>query len=133
MGYSTKTKTAMMNFIKKQKNSQFSAADIYEYIINQGYKVNKTTVYRNLERLVEENIVLQFKYIDKNNILYQYAGEHEECERHLHLKCKNCGKVIHLDCHFMDEFSNHLLQEHEFEIECKESCISGLCKECKQK
>ena len=53
------------------------------------------------------------------------------CEQHLHLKCVKCGKIIHLECHFMEEISHHIEESHGFTLQCKNSILYGICKECK--
>ena len=45
------------------------------------------------------------KYVaDKGEkAVFQYVDEGRHCREHLHLKCVQCGRIYHLDCHFMDE------------------------------
>ena len=49
---------------------------------------------------------------------------------HLHLKCVRCGRIYHLDCHFMDEVRAHLMAEHGFTLQCEGSVLYGLCRSC---
>ena len=58
-------------------------------------------------------------------------GHH--CEEHLHLQCVKCGKIIHLECEFMDEISEHILKDHGFELQCKNSILYGMCSACQEK
>ena len=51
--------------------------------------------------------------------------------RYLDLKCVKCGKIIHLECHFMEEISHHIEESHGFTLQCKNSILYGVCKECK--
>ena len=46
-------------------------------------------------------------------------------------KCVKCGKIIHLECHFMEEISHHIEESHGFTLQCKNSILYGVCKECK--
>ena len=43
--------------------------------------------------------------------MFQYVDEGRHCREHLHLKCVQCGRIYHLDCHFMDEVRAHLMAE----------------------
>ena len=52
---------------------------------------------------------------------------------HLHLKCTRCGRLFHLDCDFMDELRQHLLEEHGFLLQCSGDLLHGLCQECAAK
>ena len=46
------------------------------------------------------------------------------------LKCVRCGRIYHLDCHFMDEVRAHLMAEHGFTLQCEGSVLYGLCRSC---
>ena len=65
--------------------------------------------------------------------MYQYVEMGHHCEEHLHLKCVSCGCIIHLECAFMQEISEHILEDHGFKLQCKNSIIYGLCRECREK
>jgi Fur family ferric uptake transcriptional regulator len=63
------------------------------------------------------------KYVaDKGEkAVFQYVDEGRHCREHLHLKCVQCGRIYHLDCHFMDEVRAHLMAEHGFTLQCEGS------------
>lgn len=130
--YVTKTRNLILQYITEHKSKQFSASDIYEYIQKENTQINVTTVYRNLDKLSEEGILLRYKYADDKCCMYQFAGKSEECQHHLHLKCQDCGKIIHLECEFMNEISKHLLEHHGFSVKCKESMLVGVCEDCQK-
>ena len=75
------------------------------------------------------------KYVaDKGEkAVFQYVDESRHCREHLHLKCVQCGRIYHLDCHFMDEVRAHLMAEHGFTLQCEGSVLYGLCRHCAQK
>ena len=75
------------------------------------------------------------KYVaDKGEkAVFQYVDEGRHCREHLHLKCVQCGRIYHLDCHFMDEVRAHLMAEHGFTLQCEGSVLYGLCRHCAQK
>lgn len=130
-GYVTKPRNLMLEYITAQKDRQFSAMEVYNFLLERDYQINLATVYRNLDKMQQEGILLQYKYADKKCSMYQYAAESDDCGHHLHLKCNSCGKVIHLECEFMAEISRHLMEHHGFEIDCRESVITGLCESCR--
>ena len=49
--YKTKTKECILEFLKNHKNQRFSVKDMYETIIGEGFDINLTTIYRNLNSL----------------------------------------------------------------------------------
>lgn len=88
-------------------------------------QANKATVYRYINELVDQKKVM---LIDSTAILTQ-----EDCQHHLHVKCRQCGQVIHLACHQVEALLNHLQSEHQFELDLNESLFIGVCHRCQSK
>lgn len=130
--YSTRAKAIIMDFLEEHKDARFSANDVYADLIRRGEDMNLATVYRNLEKLTEDGSLIKAKSVEANASFYQFAGEDHSCKNHLHLQCKNCGKIIHLECGFMEEISGHLLSHHGFSVDCEGSVIMGLCENCRK-
>ena len=121
-----------MNYLETHCDSRISAQDLYDAMQAQNYKVNLATIYRQLERLSDDGTVLKVKSSADDRHYYQYTGEHDNCSSHLHMQCSCCGKIIHLECHFMDSISEHLLSHHGFQLNCADSLLMGLCRECQE-
>ena len=125
--YKTKQKDLILEVIKNE-NQEFTIKDIYEKLNN---KVGLTTIYRLVDKLVEESILS--KTINKENITYyQYLGQCEH-ENHFYLKCDMCGKLIHIDCDCINELSNHILEHHKFQTNKEKIIINGRCNSCLSK
>jgi len=103
-----------------------------DFLNKNGISVNLTTVYRYLTKLTREHKVIKFKREDGQGALYQLAATQKSCDEHIHVQCVNCGKLLHLDCGFMDELKKHILHDHGFEIKCSGSVIFGVCSNCKK-
>ncbi len=110
-----------------------SVADIEKYLKTEGIKVNTTTVYRYLDKLCAEHIVIKYPDLNSDKAVFQFAGEEKKCTEHLHLKCIRCGKVVHLDCDFMDEFKEHLYKDHGFRRIAAGRYVYGICQDCENK
>ena len=132
-GYNTAARSRILGFLKDNKDRTVNANDILNWLNNQGNDVNITTIYRYLDKLTESGEVM--KYIAENGTraVFQYVGEKQHCEEHLHLQCVRCGAILHLDCGFMDEISEHVMNEHGFRIQCRNSIIYGECSRCLEK
>ena len=132
-GYNTAARSRILGFLKENKDRTVNANDILNWLNNQGNDVNITTIYRYLDKLTESGEVM--KYIAENGTraVFQYVGERQHCEEHLHLQCVRCGAILHLDCDFMEEISEHVLKDHGFQIQCKNSIIYGICSDCQGK
>ena len=128
--YHTKNKDLIMDYLDLHKEERISASSIYEAIKEKNASINLATVYRNLDKLHNEGILRKFKTAEADCSYYQYV--HQNCRYHLHLQCTHCGKIIHLECDFMDTIMNHLLKDHGFALDCENSTLSGLCEECRK-
>ena len=131
--YTTKTRQLILEYFKTQKSITISVGDIEKYLRDKGLKANITTIYRYLDKLCTEHIIIKYPDLKSDKAVYQFAGEEKKCVDHLHLKCTKCGKVIHLDCDFMDKFKEHLYQDHGFRLQCYGDMLHGICQECEEK
>lgn len=122
--YHTKQKDMILDIIKRE-NGKFCISDIYKKTSNVGM----TTVYRYINRLVSNGKLR--REVDNDNHVYYYYLSDCECKGHFYLKCDECGKMIHIDCLFIDELYSHILLEHKFLTNRKNLVISGICKECR--
>ena len=129
-GYSTPSRKRILEYLEKNKNRTVTAADIENYLIEKECAVNKTTIYRFLDKLIIEKKIVKYAAEKGKKATFQYIEDGHHCEKHLHLQCIKCGRIFHLECEFMDEIAAHIQSEHGFFIECKRSIIYGTCREC---
>ena len=132
MEYKTRYRDWIMKYFEEHSEQKVSAGDLHRQMTAEGMTINLTTIYRNLDRLERENILQGHKVGGEDEKFYQYLRPKMECARHLHLLCSRCGKIIHLNCGFMEEISAHLMEEHGFSLDCGQSILVGLCRECRQ-
>ncbi len=124
--YHTKQKDKILNIIKIKRN-EFTIKEIYQELNKE---VGLTTIYRYIEKLVNDGIVN--KSIGKDNITYyQYLGYCDK-ENHFYLKCEVCGNLIHVDCDCIKDLSNHILNEHKFKPSQVHFIINGICNKCRR-
>ncbi len=131
--YISKYRTWMLEYFLAHKDECLTARDIYTAMCHAGMSLNLTTVYRNLDRLEIEGHVAKQKDPHDEEAVYRYVDKQLACESHLHLYCEKCGKVMHLNCGFMNEIRTHLMEEHGFVIDCGHSMLTGICEECRKK
>ena len=121
----------ILEYLKNSNDHTVTAADVDEYLKKHDSEVNITTIYRYLDKLAKDGTVIKYVAEKGCQAAYQYVEPGRGCEQHLHLKCVKCGKIIHLECHFMEEISHHIEESHGFTLQCKNSILYGVCKECK--
>ena len=132
-GYATASRKKILEFLKSNSDRTVTAADIDCYLKKNDSEVNITTIYRYLDKLAVEGTVIKYVAEKGSQAVYQYVEMGHHCEDHLHLKCVKCGRIIHLECAFMNEISEHILNDHGFSLQCRNSIIYGVCRACKQK
>lgn len=130
-GYATASRRRILDFLKNNSNRTVTAADIDTYLRENDSEVNITTIYRYLDKLAQEGTVMKYVAEKGGKAAYQYVELGHRCEEHLHLKCVKCGSIIHLECAFMDEISEHISKDHGFALQCKNSILYGTCKNCR--
>lgn len=132
-GYNTKKKQEILQFLKSSKDRALTVDEIYTYLINKDIKINITTIYRYLEKLMQANRLMKFASDDNKKHTYQYVENKGTCIKHLHLQCSECNKVIHLDCNYMDEMMEHISKYHHFNLSTQSAILYGKCEECQRK
>ena len=130
--YNTKARKYILDFLKSRQDSTVSAADITEHLQRMGAGVNQATVYRYLNRLSRENRLLKFTDSKTQKSVYRFVGVDSGCDEHIHIKCVSCGRLMHLECDFMQDNKSHLAEEHGFLLRCYGSILYGLCEDCRE-
>lgn len=130
-GYKTKQKESILEYLK-QVDGHVTADDVVNYFRNSGNQIGKATVYRYLDKLVEQNVVLKYSLGNGQSACYQYVGEHE-AEHHYHLICVGCGNLMHEKCGYMDEIAKHLSADHSFSLDPLKTVLYGKCKHCQER
>lgn len=130
--YNTEQKNELLRFLKKNSQKSFTI----EEICNEMHADNqietppgKSTLYRLIPKLVEDNMIKQFNGGKGRKNVYQVIGD-ERCNSHLHLKCVNCGRIIHMDSDISVELSKMIQMHDEFKVSTGKTTIFGTCKEC---
>jgi Fur family ferric uptake transcriptional regulator len=128
-GYRTRQKDIILSFIKAGGDRHMTAGEIAAGLSGQ---VGVTTVYRTLEKLENSGEVRKFIAEEGKSACYQYVPESGQCNMHFHLKCLDCGRLIHLDCEFMNELDEHIRCDHGFTVDSSRTVLYGHCG-CREK
>lgn len=131
-GYKTKSRKQILDFLKEKKDSSVSVSEIKENMEKIGCAVNLSTIYRYMDKLVEEGSVMKYHSEKGEKAGFQYIEPEHNCHCHLHLQCVKCGKIIHLNYSFMEEIQVYIEKYHGFTIQCDNSILYGICQSCKK-
>lgn len=132
--YKTKQQELLYSYICEMKGKHFTAEDVRVHFDNKNISIGIATIYRQLEKLVAEG-KLQKYFIDEHSAAcFEYLGEGcDHLEEHFHLKCEECGKLIHLECDELSLIKGHLQKDHGFVLNPLKTVFYGLCTECASK
>ena len=128
MGYNTKQGEQVLDVLARSGGAHMTADEICH-----ASGVGRTTVYRQLEKLQALGEVRRFVVDEGKSACYQYVVDSGECRNHYHLKCSECGALLHVDCGELDRVTEHLEREHGFMINEGTTVLYGLCGECRKK
>ena len=131
--YKTWQRERIWEYLCAHSDRHVSAEDIAGHLRQQGMAVGKSTVYRTLDRLVEQGVLRRFYLEEGMSACYQLIPEDGRCHEHFHLKCLCCGQLIHMECTFLQEVQAHIMQEHRFLIDQSKTVFYGLCESCTEK
>ena len=131
--YKTKSRKLILQYLIEEKEHTVSISDILDFLKEQEELVNVSTIYRYLDKLVSEGKVMKYQNEEGKKAVFQYIEEENTCHQHLHMQCVECGRVIHLNCGFMEEIKAHMMEHHRFRLQCHNSILYGICSDCEKK
>lgn len=129
-GYTTKQRDLIMKCLLDNRQNHLTAEDVVTYLKKQGTPVGKTTVYRYLEKLSSDGEVHKYFIEDRIGACFQYSEDKNKCNEHFHMKCVYCGKLIHLECEYLNEIQTHVGKSHNFKIDKFKTVFYGRCDSC---
>lgn len=126
-GRNTKQKQLIVSILKKA-DRPLSINEIYNQIIEHLPRIAKSTIYRNIDLLLENNSIEKFHFND-NELFYRFK-EHTNDHTH-YVICNECKSVYNLptcpirEIEALIEAEGFTIQEHQIQI-------NGICKHCTQ-
>ncbi len=131
--YRTRQQEELMNYLASEPGAHHTAASIRDYFARENRAIGTTTIYRQLERFVEEGSVRKYMLETGDCACYEYIQKKSGCASHFHCKCEKCGRLIHLECDELKEIREHLLAHHGFAWDFGRTVFYGVCEECREK
>ena len=123
----SKQREVILDVIKDSR-THLTAEEIYGLVIKQEPKISRSTVYRNINILVEQGISQKIMMATGPD---RYDYLHKE---HYHAVCKVCGKVFDFCYDFEKEkITKSMKQQANIDIDVNSITIHGICEKCKSK
>jgi Fur family transcriptional regulator, ferric uptake regulator len=98
---------------------------ILGYVRERAPGVNISTIYRTLE-LLEDLGLVNHTHLDHGAPTYHSTA----MPQHVHLKCRNCKRVIEVAPETVEPLVEGLRTEHGFETDVQHLTVFGTCRDC---
>lgn len=121
--YQTQQRRTLLDFFESGEGREFTIEEIIEGLGEDA--PGKSTVYRLVKKLEEEGTLRRITREGTSRAVYQLSGA-DCCAEHLHIKCIDCGLLVHLDSKAQDE----LARTTGFVIDDSRSMLYGRCVRC---
>lgn len=131
MVYRTAQKDILISFLREHADTAFTVEQLATALCGEK-GVGKSTLYRLLPTLVQTGSVKRFYKENTHTALYQAVGCHR-CDEHLHLKCTDCGKILHLNNDASAAVLRNVLRDSHFAVDEKQTVLFGRCEGCRNK
>ncbi len=131
--YKTKQRAQLLDYLKTVPGQHITVNDVCDYLHRQGVTIGQTTVYRQMERMVDEGVVNKY-LIDANSpACFEYVPESKHMTKGIcfHCKCEKCGKLIHMNCEALTGIQEHLMADHGFQLDPRRTVFYGICDACR--
>lgn len=107
-----------------------SATDIYQ-ILKRRSSINRVTVYRILDLLVDQGVVERLS--TGGRTFYYGLAPNENHREHPHFYCKECGQMDCLNPESLSVDTQSLWNTYPGRIDKVEIRVDGICKNCLKK
>lgn len=130
--YNTSQRQILIDFMSKNSDKSYS---IDEWILLMQKNIvddkipARSTIYRLMQNLVKEKIVIRSSN-GKNDV--KYVISHCSSQDHLHLKCLECGDLIHINDTSSKTLFDNISKKYKFVINCTDTMLYGKCINCTQ-
>lgn len=131
-GYRTRQKEELLAYLVEREGVHVTAAEIHDDFRMRGVGMGMATIYRHLEKLVEEGVVRKYTIGATGGACFEYVGDRPEEEADcFHCKCEVCGRLIHLRCEELVGIQRHIGAAHGFALDPMRTVFYGVCRDCR--
>jgi Fur family ferric uptake transcriptional regulator len=121
----TRQRRLIWTLLTAEGDNHLSADRIVELAQQRMPSLHTSTVYRTLDMLVEDGLVLRTN-LRGDRAYYEPAHEH----RHHHIVCETCGKVAHLHDDVLGDLPVRVEVASGYMLSDAEITFSGRCSDC---
>jgi Fur family transcriptional regulator, ferric uptake regulator len=117
-----KTEQSILNLIHS-KHSPIDFVEITQHLKEKGSSPNKTTIYRNLDKMEKDGLIKKVILSDQKQ--FWEISQNNQSHQHYHLICQKCESI---ECKELER--NFTLNPKLFQIQKIELNFYGFCHQC---
>ena len=129
--YQTRQHDELLTYLKSTSGQHLTVNDVLVYFKTKGINIGTTTIYRQLEKMVNQGIVTKYIIDHESPACFEYVGTNSHHEGGCyHCKCEKCGKLVHMHCEEIPQLQKHVKEHHGFIIDPLRTVFYGICENC---
>jgi Fur family transcriptional regulator, ferric uptake regulator len=122
----TRQRAVIWAALTAEPDRHLSAQEVADRVREELPRVNPSTVYRTLEMLVAEGLVLRTD-LGADRVHYEPAHDHP----HHHVVCRRCGTIAHVHDDALGDLRSRVDAACGFAVGDEELTLFGLCPDCR--
>jgi Fur family transcriptional regulator, ferric uptake regulator len=111
--------------ILDHKQNHLTPQRVFEQIKSRLPAVNRSTVYRSLERLVNQGKI-SVSDMGTGSLVYELVGS----GLHHHLVCQQCHHIIFIPNEAVAQLFSKIEQDNRYQITTNHLILYGICPDC---
>ena len=127
----TKQKQEFRRFLELNKDKEMTVSEIADLLKEAGSDMGIATVYRAVNRLEAEGVLVKTVAGSTGKAAYRYAAA-DSTVRSIHrIFCTCCGKTADLPYKFTDKLDKNVSDTTGFSVTDHQIIFYGLCSDCR--
>ncbi|MBR4554642.1 MAG: transcriptional repressor [Ruminococcus sp.] len=129
--YKTAAHGRMISFLEANRDRAMTVSEIVARMKADpeiAKAPSESTAYRIIKELVAEGKVKRTVNGIGREFVYQLTDS-DECAEHLHMKCRVCGELLHMNHESSEKLAESLLEDEGFTLDTG-MVLTGVCGKC---
>lgn len=127
----TRQKQEFRRFLEINRDKEMTVAEMAELLKASGSDMGIATVYRAVNRLEGEGILIKTVTGAQGKSAYRYAANDETVRSCHRVFCTCCGKTVDLTYKFTDKLEKNVSDTTGFSLTDHQLMFYGLCSDCR--
>lgn len=127
----TKQKQEFRRFLEVNRDREMTVAEMADLLKACGSDMGIATVYRAVNRLEKEGILIKTVTGAQGKAAYRYAATDETVRSAHRVFCTCCGRTVDLTYKFTDKLEKSVSDTTGFSLTDHQILFYGLCPDCR--